>query len=165
MTTLSKTFSVIRDHSKKGEALNAREIAGERGLTINCIARHLKILIDDGKIKEAGKDADQETVYLVSKHRNPSSSSSARKVVKKALDWFGKEGLVTEPRVIKIPEDLGFVEIGKIVAIEYESSKFDGKSRVYRHEVTKNREMHLSTDGSVIIIKPGFKVTKRGIEG
>jgi hypothetical protein len=31
--------------------------------------------------------------------------------------------------------------------------------------VTGKRTLHISTDGKVMVILPGFKITKRGIEG
>lgn len=84
---------------------------------------------------------------------------------KKAKAWFQDPGLVTEPEMVDWTPPKSAVHIGRIVAIEYESDKFDGKSRIYRHEVTKNREMLVSIDGTTIIVLPGFKITTRGIEG
>jgi hypothetical protein len=57
------------------------------------------------------------------------------------------------------------VEIGKIVSITYESDKYDGRKRLWKHDVTGDRTLHISTDGKVLVVLPGFKVTKRGIEG
>jgi hypothetical protein len=95
--------------------------------------------------------------------KNP---SPAKKAAKKAAAWYGNTALETEPRVLRgynAPE--AAVEIGDFVAIEYDSNKFDGTSRIYRHEGTRKRKMYLSVDGSTIIIWPPFKITKRGIEG
>lgn len=85
--------------------------------------------------------------------------------VKKARAWFRDVSLVTEPEEIdwKAPE--AAVHIGRIVAIEYESDKFDGVKRIYRHDVTKKRDLLVSIDGSTMIVVPGFKITTRGIEG
>jgi hypothetical protein len=97
--------------------------------------------------------------------RNPSHNPKTR-AVKKARQWFGDDELVTEPKVLKgykAPDCA--VEIGTFVAIEYDSHKYDGKSRVYRHEFTKERRIFVSPDGSTIIVDPPFRVTKRGIEG
>ena len=88
-----------------------------------------------------------------------------KKALARAAAWFGNDKLLTEPAPVKIADDLALIEVGRITAIEYESKKFDGKSRVYRHDVTKTRILYISTDGEVLIVKPGFKITKRGIEG
>lgn len=96
----------------------------------------------------------------------PHASAETRKMLAKALAWFGDENLTTEPKILKsynAPEAV--VEIGQFVAIEYESNKFDGKPRIYRHDVTRHRKLFISPDGSTIIVWPPFKITKRGIEG
>lgn len=84
----------------------------------------------------------------------------------KALAWFGDENLLTEPRILKNYEaPQAAVEIGEIVAIEYDSNKFDGVSRIYRHDATRKRKLFISPDGATLIVWPPFKITKRGIEG
>jgi len=88
-----------------------------------------------------------------------------KKALARAAAWFGNDKLLTEPALVKIADDLALIEVGRIVAIEYESKKYDGKTRVYRHNVVKTRILYISTDGEVLIIKPGLKITKRGIEG
>lgn len=96
----------------------------------------------------------------------PHASAAVRKAMAKALAWYGRDDLVTEPQILKsynAPEAV--VEIGTCIALEYESHKFDGKDRIYRHECTVKRRMFISPDGSTIIVWPPFKVTKRGIEG
>lgn len=107
--------------------------------------------------------------------RNPSpgemiagehASAETRKMLAKALAWFGNENLLTEPKLLKsynAPEAV--VEIGNFIALEYESNKFDGKPRIYRHDITRHRKLYISPDGSTIVIWPPLKVTKRGIEG
>ena len=97
--------------------------------------------------------------------RKKSKAAETRKAVKKASDWYGDPSLVTEPETVNWKAPKSAIHIGRIVAIEYESDKFDGKSRIYRHEVTKSRELLVSPDGTTIIVLPGFKITKRGIEG
>lgn len=84
---------------------------------------------------------------------------------KKARDWFRDPSLVTEPEEIAWEPPKSAIHAGRIVAIEYESDKFDGVPTIYRHEFTKIREMLVSPDGTTIIVLPGFKVTTRGIEG
>jgi stress-induced morphogen len=84
---------------------------------------------------------------------------------KKARAWFGSDALMTKAQVINWTPPASAIHIGQFVAIEYLSDKFDGTKRIYRHQVTKVRQMLLSPDGSTIIVDPPFKVTKRGIEG
>lgn len=89
-----------------------------------------------------------------------------RAALKKAKAWYGDEELVTEPKPLRgYSAPTAAVEIGTITAIEYDSNKFDGKGRIYRHDVTKKRKLFISLDGSTLIVWPPFKVTKRGIEG
>lgn len=85
--------------------------------------------------------------------------------IKKAKAWFRDPKLVTEPEEVSWNPPEAAVHIGRIVAIEYESDKFDGVKRIYRHEVTKKRDLLVSIDGSTMIVLPGFKITTRGIEG
>lgn len=85
--------------------------------------------------------------------------------INKAKDWFGRDDLVTDPETLPWSPPAAAVEIGRLVAIEYLSDKFDGKSRVYRHEFTKNHAVAVSVDGGTMIIFPPMRITKRGIEG
>ena len=96
--------------------------------------------------------------------KNPSHAATLAR--RKAAAFFGRNDLITEPRALKgyTPPE-AFVETGDFIALEYDSHKFDGKKRIYRHEATKQRKLYISTDGSTLIIDPPLKVTKRGIEG
>lgn len=99
-------------------------------------------------------------------HASADQRIAAAKALKKARDFFGNDDLVTEPRRLKTyrpPE--AFVDVGLFVAIEYDSEKFDGEPRIYRHDITKKRRLLISVDGSTIIVDPPLKLTKRGIEG
>jgi hypothetical protein len=100
--------------------------------------------------------------------KNPSRGArhAATLARRKAAAFFGRNDLITEPRALKgyTPPE-AFVETGDFIALEYDSHKFDGKKRIYRHEATKQRKLYISTDGSTLIIDPPLKVTKRGIEG
>jgi len=91
--------------------------------------------------------------------------SIVSKTIKKARAWFRDPSLVTEPEEVDWTPPKSAIHAGRIVAIEYESDKFDGVPTIYRHEFTKIREMLVSPDGTTIIVLPGFKVTTRGIEG
>lgn len=94
------------------------------------------------------------------------ASAAARLALRKAAAFFGREDLVTQARELKGYEaPVAAVLIGDFIAIEYDSTKFDGKSRIYRHEGTRKRRLFISLDGATIIVDPPFRVTKRGIEG
>lgn len=99
-------------------------------------------------------------------HASADERIAAAAALKKARAFFGNDDLVTEPQALRsyrAPE--AFVDIGDFVAIEYDSPKFDGTDRIYRHEGTRKRRCLLSIDGSTMVFDPPFKLTKRGIEG
>lgn len=83
----------------------------------------------------------------------------------KAKAWYRDPALLTEPVTMAWTPPEAVVDVGKIVAIEYESDKFDGQKRIYRHDVTQSRALLISPDGGTLIISPPFRVTTRGIEG
>ena len=90
-------------------------------------------------------------------------AAAKKRVEKKAEAWNQKPA--TRAKTRSIPDVLEAVEVGELVAVEYRSSKYDGKTRVWRHEATKKQKLYISRDGKVFVIVPGFKITKRGIEG
>lgn len=99
-------------------------------------------------------------------HASADERMAAAAALKKARAFFGNDDLVTEPQALRsyrAPE--AFVDIGDFVAIEYDSPKFDGTDRIYRHEGTRKRRCLLSIDGTTMVFDPPFKLTKRGIEG
>lgn len=99
-------------------------------------------------------------------HASADERIAAAAALKKARAFFGNDDLVTEPQALKAYKPpTAFVDIGDFVAIEYDSDKFDGKGRIYRHEGTRKRRCLLSIDGSTMVFDPPFKLTKRGIEG
>lgn len=109
---------------------------------------------------------DAQRKLMVKRNPSPQAIKKAAKVAgKKAEAWYSNPDLTTPPRILKRKLPNAFVEVGTIEAIEYRSDKYDGKSRLYRHEVTKKRKLLISADGTVMIVEPGFKITKRGIEG
>ncbi len=117
--------------------------------------------------------------WKVKTHKNPSPGErkhgphasaderiAAAAALKKARAFFGNDDLVTEPQALRsYRAPVAFVDIGDFVAIEYDSEKFDGKDRIYRHEGTRKRRCLLSIDGTTMVFDPPFKLTKRGIEG
>ena len=159
-------YSRLKAATKKGEAWNALELSEKMGVALSQVEAALGALQKKGFAHESGRDLFGPVFAAGSPARglfdNPKGGTKARQ---KAQAWYGRDDLVTEPKPLKIADNLEFVEVGPILAVEYESNKFDGKKRAYRHDVTHKRIMHISTDGTVIIIKPGFTITKRGIEG
>jgi len=98
--------------------------------------------------------------------KNPEYRDHATEAaIAKARDWFGLDSLLTEPELMDYQAPEAAVLIGRIVAIEYFSDKFDGKGRVYRHDFERQHDLILSVDGATMIVSPPMRVTKRGIEG
>ena len=159
-----KVYEVMKAAAKKGQALREDEISEKARIDAATVGQALADLIRNGQAHIAGADLFGPCYFpgvpAVGLFANPSAEAKAEK---KAAAWFQREP--SEARRIKLPATVEAVEVGRIVAIEYESDKYDGKRRVWRHESTKPRELHISTDGKVMVILPGFKITKRGIEG
>lgn len=178
--TAKRLYALIRKNSRAGQAWNGQELAKALKMTFSQIDHVLLEMAGSGLIYSPGKDATGSTWALKTGRAkkyavgNPKGYGShtreekdaALRSAKKALSWYGKEALVNAPKVLRgfeFPD--AFVDAGTIEAIEYSSDKFDGKERLFRHDVTKKRRMLLSVDGSTIIVWPPFKLTKRGIEG
>lgn len=102
---------------------------------------------------------------LYGEHASAAQRKAAATSRKKALAWFRRSDLVDEPQTCTWEPPVSFIDVGNIEALEYTSTKFDDKNRLYRHEVTQKRKLLLSTDGSCLLIFPPFRVTTRGIEG
>lgn len=99
-------------------------------------------------------------------HASADERIAARQALEKARAFYGNDDLVDEPRELKgfkLPE--AFLDAGIAVAVEYDCIKFDGRSRIYRHEFTRKRRLLISVDGSTMIFDPPLRITKRGIEG
>lgn len=99
-------------------------------------------------------------------HASADERLAALEAVKAATAFYGNAELATKAKKLRgYKAPLAFVDIGDAVALEYDSDKFDGKPRIYRHECEVKRKMLISTDGSTVVFSPPFKVTKKGIEG
>jgi len=172
-----KLYTLIRDTAKAGQAWNGEELANKLGVSFSEIDHLLLDLAGSGLIHSPGADMFGSTWTAGAKQpglfSNPgygshtkSEEAAIKRSAEKALNWYGKNGLVNATKVLRgfeFPQS--FVDAGTIAAIEYESDKFDGKERLFRHDVTQKRRMLISADGSTIIVWPPFKITKRGIEG
>lgn len=161
-----KVFDAMKASAKKNTALRVDELAEKIKAKVEDVAQAIQNLASMGLAHEAGRDLLGPCWLPGAPSRglfdNPSPRARAEK---KARAWYGEEGLVTAAQEIDWTPPESAVHIGQMVAIEYLSDKFDGTKRIYRHDVTKVRQMLLSPDGSTIIIDPPFKITKRGIEG
>lgn len=94
------------------------------------------------------------------------ASAEERLMLAKALAFMGDKNLLTEPKLLKsYKAPHAMIEIGDLVALEYDSIKWDGKSRIFRHESDVKRKFLISPDGQTIVVDPPFRITKRGIEG
>lgn len=99
-------------------------------------------------------------------HASADQRIAERDALEAATAFYGSEALATKPRKLKgykLPK--AFVDVGDFVALEYDSDKFDGKARIYRHEGEVKRKVLLSVDGSTAVFTPPFNLTSRGIEG
>lgn len=161
-----KVFETLKASAKKRQALRVDEVAERIKQPLATVADALQRLLSIGLVHEAGRDLFGPCYFPGAPQRglfeNPSAEARA---TKKARAWFQDESLVTNPQEIDWTPPDAAVHIGQFIAVEYLSDKFDGVKRIYRHEVTKVRQMLLSPDGSTIIVDPPFKITKRGIEG
>ena len=158
-------YATMVEEASHGRARNASELGAMTGIGVKRAQKALEALEAAGLAKEVGQDADGPCWAPQARQRAKRNPSAAAVAEKKARAWNQNDDLVTKARKIrhKLPES--YIEVGPMVAIEYLSNKFDGEDVVYRHEVTKPRQLHISTDGSTLLVKPGFKITKRGIEG
>ena len=161
-----KVYAAMIAAAKKNTALRVDEIAKKIKAPSSSVAEAVQRLSSLGMVHEAGRDLFGACWLPGTPSRGLFANPSAKaKAEKKAKAWFGKESLVTKAQEIDWTPPESAVHIGQFVAIEYLSDKFDGTKRIYRHDVTKVRQMLLSPDGSTIIVDPPFKITKRGIEG
>lgn len=170
-----KLYDLILKNTRAGEAWNGEELARKLKVDFSSIDHLLLDLAGSGLIHSPGADmfgstwlAGAPTPGLFRNPSNPDESESAmaRRSKKAAERWYGDPELVNATKIlrgVKFPR--AFLDAGRITAIEYESDKFDGETRIYRHEVTKKRRLIISADGSTILITPPFRITKRGIEG
>lgn len=170
--TAKRVYALIKKATDKGQAWNAEELANRLKLDMETVAAGIRSLVRGGLIHEAGRDMFG-SVYLAGTPQRglfanpgkPTKAKAARIARKKAEAWFWEKDELTEPMELQgyHPPTSGIL-VGEIVAIEYRSRK-DGTAKVYRHDVTKKRDLIISVDGSTLIINPAFKITKRGIEG
>lgn len=161
-----KVYEAMKAAAKKNQALRVDELAEKTKMPVSSVSSALAELVRLGLAHVAGADLFGSCYFpgvpATGLFANPSAEAKAEK---KAADWYQADRLTTKARRIKLPETVEAVEVGEIVAIEYRSNKYDGRSKVWRHEATKPRALHVSTDGKVLVVLPGFKITKRGIEG
>ncbi len=161
-----RVFDAMKASSKKNVALRVDELAERIKAQVEDVAAAMRNLAAMGLAHEAGRDLFGPCWLPGAPSRGLFDNPNPRaKAEKKARAWFGKDSLVTKVQEIDWTPPESAVHIGQFIAIEYLSDKFDGVKRIYRHDVTKVRQMLLSPDGSTIIVDPPFKITKRGIEG
>lgn len=170
-----KLYDLIVKLTKKGQAWNGEELARALKVDFSEVDHLLLDLSGAGLIHSPGSDLFGSTwlagVPTPGLFRNPSSfekeeRKAARRSREAAERWYGDPQLVNATKILRgyeFPD--AFLDAGHISALEYESDKFDGSTRLYRHDVTKKRRLIISADGSTILVFPPFKITKRGIEG
>jgi hypothetical protein len=166
VSTEKKVYAALVSEAKKGHALNEQELMDKLNLHIGPLMDALAQLAAKGLAHQAGRDQFGLCWAPGTPSRglfdNPRPGAKAEK---KAAAWYQMKRLESGAKTINLPDTVEAVEIGKIVSITYESDKYDGRKRLWKHDVTGDRTLHISTDGKVLVVLPGFKVTKRGIEG
>lgn len=102
--------------------------------------------------------------------RRKKSAKKIKPPVKQYLDFHHKTAAKRINDTIEIPKELIF--IGNAVSLIYESDKFDGKKRLYKHDFKKHgavlaKPMNNKTGFSDIILMTNlkFKIKKEGITG
>lgn len=175
---IKKVEAYIQSEAKKGRIHSAAEIASAIKAKVRDVSLVLGRLSKDHKIakvaeKQGGanhwspvKKNPSPGVRKYGEHATAKQRIEEAKAERAARAFFGNPDLETKAKVLRgYKAPAAFVEIGTVEAVEYNSDKFDGKERIYRHEAEKKRKFLISVDGSTIIVHPPFKVTKRGIEG
>jgi len=161
-----KTYEAIVKAAKKRQALRVDELAELIKAPLAAVADAISRLLSLGLVHEAGRDLFGPCFAPGAPARglfdNPTPGKLA---LKKAGAWYQKESLVDGVETIRLPHTVEAVRIGKIISITYESDKYDGHKRLWKHDVTGDKDLHISADGKVLVVLPGFQVTKQGIKG
>ena len=161
-----KAYSAMVAAAKKRQALRVDELAKRIKAPLAAVADAVKRLLDMGLIHEAGRDLFGPCFAPGAPARGLFDNPTPGKVaLKKAGAWYQKESLVDGVETIRLPHTVEAVKIGKIISITYESDKYDGRKRLWKHDVTGDKDLHISADGKVLVVLPGFQVTKQGIKG
>lgn len=161
-----KTYSAMVAAAKKGQALRVDELAERVKAPLAAVADAVGRLLDLGLIHAAGRDLFGPCFAPGAPARGLFDNPTPGKVaLKKAGAWYQKESLVDGVETIRLPHTVEAVKIGKIISITYESDKYDGRKRLWKHDVTGDKDLHISADGKVLVVLPGFQVTKQGIKG
>lgn len=161
-----KTYQAIVQAAKKRQALRVDELAERIKAPLAAVADAIQRLGILGMVHEAGRDLFGPCYAPGVPSRglfdNP---TPGRVALKKAAAWYQDENLVDGVKTIRLPHTVEAVEVGKLISITYESDKYDGKKRLWKHDVTGDKTLHISADGKVLVVLPGFQVTKQGIKG
>lgn len=161
-----KTYQAIVQAAKKRQALRVDELAERIKAPLAAVADAIQRLGSLGLVHEAGRDLFGPCYAPGAPARglfdNP---APGRVALKKATAWYQDERLVDGVKTIRLPHTVEAVEIGKLISITYESDKYDGRKRLWKHDVTGDKTLHISADGKVLVVLPGFQVTKQGIKG
>lgn len=85
------------------------------------------------------------------------------------MDFHGKTGSHIVKDTINIPDT--FIHLGKAIGVLYESDKWDGKPRAYKHDLKKHGNVLAAPEGKdgysrlIIITGIKIKIKKEGITG
>lgn len=107
--------------------------------------------------------------YIKNPARKKTRVTKPRTAEKQYRDFHHKTGSKTVTDVIDIPDK--FIHIGKAVSLIYESDKFDGKPRLYKHDFKKHGNVLAKPEGKsgfsdlILMTNLKFKIKKEGITG
>ena len=161
-----KTYEAVVKAAKKRQALRVDELAERIKAPLAAVADALQRLMGLGLVHEAGRDLFGPCYAPGTPSRGLFDNPAPGKVaMKKAAAWYQKESLLDGVETIRLPHTVEAVRIGKLISITYESDKYDGRKRLWKHDVTGDKDLHISADGKVLVVLPGFQVTKQGIKG
>jgi hypothetical protein len=116
-----------------------------------------------------GKKKLAASEYIENPARKKTKAKKTRTAEKQYRDFHHKTGHKTITDVLDIPEK--FVHIGKAVSLIYESDKFDGKKRLYKHDFKKHGNILAKPEGAngfsdlILMNNLKFKIKKEGITG
>jgi len=160
-------WDAITRAAKKKQALRIDELATLLKKPIVKVAETVHELSGMGLVRVEGRDIVGDCWAPVPTEGRPLFGNPApgATALKKAKAWYQKESLVDGVQTIRLPHTVEAVKIGKLISLTYESEKYDGRKRLWKHDVTGDKDLHISADGKVLVVLPGFVVTSQGIKG
>lgn len=111
----------------------------------------------------------KKKTFIKNPARKKTAAKKQRSPEKQYKDFHHKTGHKSITDTIDIPDK--FIHIGKAVSLIYESDKFDGKPRLYKHDFKKHGNILAKPEGKsgfsdlILMNNLKFKIKKEGITG